>query len=440
MNAKLSLSGLTVDGPVSLHGIHVAGDIDARSTPAHPTAFGRVRADNMRAKGNFNFNKVAIAPEKGKRCLDLSFAEIDGKCILPRVVLLSLPHANIGELCFAAADFPETVAHGITFRRLHFGLKKDATPARPPRVNPHIHFLNSTYPFQRGVYRVVEKYLRDQGHDADADLVFREMNRRDRREEAVRPLYFIDTLLWGGKEVMRRRDAPPPEAPPPAAPPAAVAPVAPPAAPGTTWSASLGRRYQTTLSCSKWFTQVFLDVATGYGTRSHRLGLYLFVVYCAMFLLFVTDRESVKRSVSATAGDATKLQEKHQNDLGPNADPERRKLAEKEVAAKTDPKVPPCEDEWGNSETMMTTFRVTFPMLTIVTGKEWEPSDKPVSLRPLAFLAVVTGKEWEPGGRPWRPLSFVQYDTLSGIVGILSYIALPLFLVSVSGFLKRRGE
>ena len=394
-NAKLSLSGCEVHGPVNLHAVQVQGDIDGRSTKDQTTRLGPVNADNAQVTGSINFTGVEIARVAGKACLNLSFADVQGDCRLPAsgaggVAHISLYHAKLGELRFGSAELPAITADGMAFRRLQFGPGEQEQPL-PDGENAYVRFLDHTHPFQKGVYRFVEKHLRDRGQDEDADLVFREMLRRDRRDELRPALLRFDVRLFEGRSPRSERLLPPPVAAGPKSPPPAAEPA---------------NRPKPKMSVLGWARRVFLDVTTGNGTRSHRISGYLLFVFVFLFWLFGNDSKSVKRATMTTSGDGTKALADHKYDR-------------KAVVKTVDPKVHPDPDEWKWWEPSFMAFRVTFPMLKIITGKEWEPSDEKVDYWLL------------PG---WK------YETYAGLFSTLSYLAVPLFLVSVSGFLKRRGE
>ncbi|VTS01708.1 Uncharacterized protein OS=Tolypothrix bouteillei VB521301 GN=DA73_43500 PE=4 SV=1 [Gemmata massiliana] len=400
VNARLVISGLESSGPVNLHGLRIEGDLEAQSTKLHPTALGPVIANNMKVSGSVDFTDVHINPTPIGIGFDLSFAEIQGDCRLPCIeggtASIILYHANLGEVRFAGSNLPEITADGMTFRRL-------ILPG-----DDFIAFLDRTIPFQKSNYRVMEKHLRDLGRDQDADLVYREMLRRDRRGELGRMLFWIDMALFvwpfetraraGRLRSEKDKQLQVQEQ------------LAPLVAEGTTRSARIRRRTgQAGTKCLdffSWLGTVFLDVTTGHGTRSHRLRAYLLIVFFVLTWLFYTDPLSVKRATTPTTGDVSAALTAYPNEPDKALD-------------RVDVKLHPKTDDWGFWEASFTAFRVTFPMLKIVTGKDWEPSDERVK---------------------WWPLSWMKYETLAGIISSLSYIAVPLFLVSVSGLLKRRGE
>lgn len=214
----MCLSGLVAPEEINLHDARIDGDLHAQSTDDHSTKFGRVTADNLKVTGTLDFTGVEIACTDDKPCLDLSFAEVQGDCHLPggngSVRALNLYHAKLGEVEFAGGGLPAVTADGMTFRRL--------TVPRPDGIPPgdeYVHFLEHTRPFQKGTYEVVENYLRERGEDETADRVFREMRRRDRRQELPGWLFAADVWLYEGskgrvKELAARRAAEQADAPP----------------------------------------------------------------------------------------------------------------------------------------------------------------------------------------------------------------------------------
>ncbi len=68
--------------------------------------------------------------------------------------------------------------------------------------------------------------------------------------------------------------------------------------------------------------------------------------------------------------------------------------------------------------------RVTAPIIEPAVNADWQPSC-------VSMLGIWDG---------WWPKSIVSHENVAGIFRALSFVAVPLFLVSLSGFLKQRGE
>ncbi|MBO0697313.1 MAG: hypothetical protein J2P46_02860, partial [Zavarzinella sp.] len=369
VNARLSLAGLMTEGDLNLHGAYVDGDLGGNGTRVHTTRLGAVTADGLRVIGRFDLSGVELVCPAGRPCLDLSFAEVQGDCALPGGTdgrHLRLYHARLGEVRFHDGLGSAVVAEGLAFRRL-------TVPA-----DDFCRFLENTDPFQKGTYETVERYLRDRGEDDQADLVFREMRRRDRRQDLPEPLARFDVWLFD-RDRRHRIDL---------AGRRAGARKCPGGQPGRP-----GRVKQVLL----WAWGLFLDVSTGCGTRSYRLGAYLVLSLILMWLVFLNP-QSVRRDVHPTAVE----------------------MALVPVLSEKDTHPPEAEKEWGVSEAGFTALRTVIPLMGDLPHGEWQPSTEVVAV----------------GGTSLG----IKYETLAGLVHALSYIVLPLFLASVTGLLKKRGE
>lgn len=446
INARLSLSGVNCGGAVILHDTRVDGDVLAASTPTHATRVTHVDASSLKVNGDFVFRTVQFAcADVTLPCLNLSFAEINGNCYLPggdgsNVRNLRLFHAKLGEAQFALDANTTVAADGFSFRQLN-------VPG-----SDYCKFLEATAPFQRSTYQTVERYLRERGDDRNADLVYREMMRRDRRQECPQRLLRLDHSLFGGNRQVSTRDrargttAPAPALP--VAPPSVPVPAAPQTS--KSWSewfrsglsrcASTARRvalwdvsdvwmvllvvlvYRAfgdfdafrPLQCSlalltvlvllawraqalAWLWEVFLDLTTGRGTSSARMGRVLVVAFLLMWAMFL-DPESVKREYHPTAAETKNNPELLDLDRHPSE----------------------ADKKWQPTEAAFAALRTVIPLMGDLPHTEWQPSSKNVK---------VFGEE-----------TWFKYESAAGLVHALSYIALPLFLASLSGLLKKRGD
>ena len=138
-------------------------------------------------------------------------------------------------------------------------------------------------------------------------------------------------------------------------------------------------------------------MSTGCGTRSYRLGGYLLISLVLMWLLFLNP-QSVKREVHPTAVE----------------------MADRPALSEKDTHPPEAEKEWGVSEAGFTALRTVIPLMGDLPHGEWQPSSEAVAVGGMCLG--------------------VKYETVAGLVHALSYIVLPLFLASVTGLLKKRGE
>jgi hypothetical protein len=69
--------------------------------------------------------------------------------------------------------------------------------------------------------------------------------------------------------------------------------------------------------------------------------------------------------------------------------------------------------------------RVTIPLIEPAVDADWQPSG-------LSILDYREDDGWKK--------DYTSYETIAGIFRALSFVAVPLFLVSLSGLLKKRGE
>jgi hypothetical protein len=253
-----------------------------------------------------------------------------------------------------------------------------------------VAFLYRTDPFSRETWRFVERHLREQGKDKEADKIYREMIRCDRRQELGPILGLLDVILTAPLRARTRQL------------------VGDEAWPRLTkcWTSfrQQSRRTQARSALKfvlripdraaralPWMWNVLLDWWVGHGTQSYRLGTYLLVMWLVMICTFTFIPESARWCTTTTIQDTRQFPDDFDRDIHPAA------------------------DQWGLQQGSGLGTRVTFPMLSIFMAKDWEPS--------TATSAIG-----------------LQYDTIAGIIGLLHYVAVPLFLVSVSGFLKKRGE
>jgi hypothetical protein len=373
INARFSLSGANCGGAVILHDTRVDGDVLAASTPTHTTRVTHVDASSLKVNGQFDFRTVQFACAGERPCLDLRFAEINGNCYLPggdgaNVRRLQLFHAKLGEVEFALDTVTTVSADGFSFRQLN-------VPG-----SDYCRFLEATAPFQRSTYQTVERYLRERGDDRNADLVYREMMRRDRRQELPERLARFDAWVFDRDPAHREQ--------------VAARRAAERAANGTAPEPS--SRIRRCVQRAEWLWELFLDVTTGRGSSSGRMGRVLIFAFVVMWVLFLNP-ESVKREYHPTELEVCLLPslldiDKHPHEAG---------------------------KEWGTAEAAFTSLRTVIPLMGDLPHTEWQPSSQVVT----AF---------------GQPLWF-KFETVA-VVHALSYIALPLFLASLSGLLKKRGD
>ena len=302
-----------------------------------------------------------------------------------------MEHAHLGELILEGgtpADLSLMCAERFQFRKIQ--VPQDDL----------VGFLYRTDPFSKETYRFVEKHLREQGKDKEADKIYREMIRRDRRQELGPILFFLDVIATAPLRKRTRR---------------LVHEEAWPRL--TKWWTSFRQQAPGTQARSAvkfvfripdrvaralpWVWNVLLDWWVGHGTQSYRLASYLLLMWLVMICTFTFIPEIARWCTTTTIQDTQQFPEKYSADIPPT-------------------------DQWGLTQGFGLGTRVTFPMLSVFMAKDWEPSTATVFSFYLPFVE--------------KRAVWLQYDTLAGIVGLMHYVAVPLFLVSVSGLLKKRGE
>jgi hypothetical protein len=303
-------------------------------------------------------------------CVNLSFATVDGTCQLPgsdTAKKLELYHAQLCEVRFGGSELPKIAADGLSFRELEL-----------PGDN-YILFLDHADEFSEANYRKIERHLRDQGRDAEADKVYREMRRRDRREELGPLLFGLDVWRFGGDAARRK----------------------------------LLRTQRAARKCTPvqyglrrlagWLWSYFLDRTIGYGTQSYRVGVYLacvFLLFCYVF----SPEQSVKRKYHATVEELAHMKGREEPQIRPSE----------------------LKKDWRTLDAMAMAARVTIPLIEPAVDADWEPSGDSV----LAEYGITDGA--------WK--DYTSYESVSGLFRAASFVAVPLFLVSVSGFMKKRDE
>ena len=141
----------------------------------------------------------------------------------------------------------------------------------------------------------------------------------------------------------------------------------------------------------------FLSVTIGYGTRSYPLLIFFLLTMALSVSLFSSPR-SVERVVVMTA----------QETMYPSVE--------------TRPSVFP--QNWCLTDAFWVAVRVNLPMLSFATDSRWEPSGEPILLPSFEI------NDYQ--------VQFVStYRTYALIVSMLSWIIVPLFLIGISGVVKR---
>jgi hypothetical protein len=130
----------------------------------------------------------------------------------------------------------------------------------------------------------------------------------------------------------------------------------------------------------------FLDRTVGYGLRSYRLFLYLVAMLVLTTVLF-SSPHSVTRAVMVTATEAAN------------------------APAAVDQNIFP--ERWTPLDALWVAVRINIPLVSVGVDSGWVPSSERI---------------------PGVPLT---YEGFAGIVSLLSWVAVPLFLAGISGILKK---
>jgi hypothetical protein len=145
------------------------------------------------------------------------------------------------------------------------------------------------------------------------------------------------------------------------------------------------KQKSTPLRFAEW---LLLDLATGYGTRTHRL-FWVFVALVALTTLFFLPQDAVVLTNSQVT---------------PDGKPQK---------------------SWTWPDALLLSLRVNLPMVNLISGGDYKPSSEPVKLfgRPLQL------------GEGGPAITCEGWATL---VSLLSYIVVPLFAAGVLGFIKKQ--
>jgi hypothetical protein len=303
----------------------------------------------------------------------------------PSDIRLRLSHTTTGKLVFGVASRPRMDINGLKWQSLEI---------RDQVHTNYVRLLEDTV-FLVGNYTSCERHLRDEGKESEADCVFLAMHRRERRIGMDTVACLIDIAIFDilGAWLLLRR----PE-----------------------WRGSVGEligrfcnRWKTWKARSwptkllqlcifpfstvwKWighFWNWLLDLLTGNGTSTQRLVVYLVFCFVGMTIVFIDDR-SVTKATVATAGD-----------MNTNPTMSEKRFHPSETGG-----------NWQLGDAMFMAARVTVPVVDLVFESDWEPSDNSTRI------------------------SWLTYTYLANGIGLLNYLMVPLFLVSLSGWLKKRGE
>jgi hypothetical protein len=343
VSGGVNVSGATVGGTVNLEDAVIEGDLVCQGTDVTGEMLlggakitDAVKANRARVKSHLNLQGTVV-----QGTLSCFPVEVGGGVDMRSAWIHD---ADLDFRRFGSNELPDLQLDRCQFQELPWFPDESSRPApRGEKASPGqraylAHFLEAAnHPFCKSNYLLMEKLLRNSGEEEWADQVSRSRRAEDRKQKAT-PLRFMEWLL--------------------------------------------------------------LDLATGYGTQTHRL-FWVFVLLLVLTTLFFWPREAVERVVLVTAGDVS----------NPHA-----KLGRIEAP-----------EDWNWTDALLLSFRVNLPMVNLMSGGDCKPSGEPVKLfgRPLRLQLG----EWGLA---------VTCEGWATFVSLLSYIIVPLFAAGVLGFIKKQ--
>jgi hypothetical protein len=343
VSGGINVAQAQVGGPINLEDAVIEGDLVCQGTDvAGEVLLGgakitdAVKANGARVKSHLNMQGTVV-----QGTLSCFPTEVGGSVDMRSAWIHD---ADLDFRRFGTSDLPDLQLDRCQFQELPwFPDQSNQPPVRGEKSSRGqraylLRFLDAAnHPFCKSNYLLMEKLLRNSGEEEWADQVSRCRRAEDRKQKAT-PLRFLEWLL--------------------------------------------------------------LDLATGYGTRTHRL-FWVFVLLLVVTALFFRPREAVERVVLVTAGDLA----------NPEVKPDR-------IEAPAD---------WSWTDALLLSFRVNLPMVNLISGGDCKPSGATVQ---------VFGQrlQWQLG--QW---SFaITCEGWATFVSLLSYIVVPLFAAGVLGFIKKQ--
>ncbi len=132
-----------------------------------------------------------------------------------------------------------------------------------------------------------------------------------------------------------------------------------------------------------------LDATIGYGIHWYRPLIFYFIPILLLSLLIFRNPQSVHRDVPKYP-DATQLAT-----------------------------IIPADSDWGLTEAASMALRTNLPMFLLMVDDEWQPSSKAIDC-----MGIPLG---------------ISYAAYAMVVSLLSWIAVPLFVIGMSGILKKEA-
>jgi hypothetical protein len=332
VSGGINLAQAQIGGTINLEDAVIEGDLTCQETDvAGEILLGgakitdAVKANRARVKSHLNMQGTVV--QGTLSCFPI---EVGGSVDMRSAWIHD---ADLDFRRFGTNDLPDLQLDRCQFQELPWFPDLSSQPApRGEKASPGqrdylLRLLDAAnHPFCKSNYLLMEKLLRNSGEEEWADDVSRSRRAEDRKQKST-PLRFAEWLL--------------------------------------------------------------LDLATGYGTRTHRL-FWVFVALVALTTVFFLPRDAVVLTDSQGKPDEGKPQK-----------------------------------SWTWTDALLLSLRVNLPMVNLIAGGDSKPSSEPVKLfgRPLQLGAgglAITCEGW------------------ATFVSLLSYIVVPLFAAGVLGFIKKQ--
>jgi hypothetical protein len=338
---NLTLNHARLSGSATLTGLQIANDLNFQSAEVENVFCGCAGTKRTAIGGKAWFNNLKASQ------VDLGGCTVGGDVCLVGVHVAShfycwtavAPATEIGgELLLMGSRLGEARLTGSECggRLIDLGKAQinhlQLTDRLPARVNmegceyqqisvpgaDYLALLEATPTFHKSTYCTMEKWLRNAGRAAEADRVYLSMRRRARRE-GMMPLNRLGDWL--------------------------------------------------------------LDVTIGYGLKSHRLLVYIFLMIALSCWVFSTPLSVVG------------------------------------IAEAKDANLHPAPDSWSTWDAIWISLETNVPFVTSMTNHKWRASSERIDLLNQQLP--------------------IRYDDYASIVSLLSWIVVPLFLAGVAGIVLR---
>jgi hypothetical protein len=375
---NLNLIRAKISSSVDLLGAKIQGYLELEAAEIDSNLFCNLSQINLSKIGNSK--KGASLKECKIRCLNVTIAPANENAHLnlefTKVIKLkineSLPKKgliNLEGFEFQQIELPEQVEK-------HVNKANKSLDKQERNGNKYIQFLEASTPFDEGAYFFMENWLRNQGAELDANRIYTEMRRRNRREKVsleIKPIRKWKQLLRGPQGWRR------------------LARIA--------WIVSVQQTYD-------WI----LDFTICYGTATNRLFFFYFLPVLMFSWILFNNPQSVELDWDITTGDLNNPQVIERLNLQKKTNP---------YLIKDRLSVHPEYGEWKSMDAFWQAIKVTVPIISLTPTDKWTPSDKSIMC--------------------WEHKQFcLSYYTYAKFITLFGWITVPLFLAGASGIVKKK--